>query len=508
MSRRTPSFVEFLRLCGVRPSTAQRVLWSVIADGVQPSDLRGDDRRLARELFGDVDRIPPELRSVVAIVVGARSGKTHLSSLCVLWRCLTGPLPALAPGELAFGIVVCPDLRLAAQALRYVDGATKAIPALAHRTVSSTATTVTIRRDDGQEVVIECLPASRGGSALRGRTVVAALFDECAFFRDEASVVNDAELYRAVLPRIVPGGQLLMSSTPWAESGLLFELFAANHGSPSTCTAVRAPTTLMRTDAPHILRMVAREAERDPENTAREYGAEFMTRGAGLFFDGIAIDQAIAEYPLPQPPRGRVLVAVDAAFVKDSSAFAAVGVDAAGVVEVLALEEITPAKGSPLAPSAVVARWAELAKPYGVRSVRADGHYREALREHLAKHELDLESVPEGASGKRAMYERTRALMNEGKLRIPNHRRLVKQLREVVSKPTPGGGLSISSPRKGGAHGDLVSALVAAVHACVADDGALAFLEAMTRRGGAGRTLLGAAPGMAAFVNARLGIKR
>ena len=41
---------------------------------------------------------------------------------------------------------------------------------------------------------------------------------------------------------------------------------------------------------------------------------------------------------------------------------------------------------------------------------------------------------------------------------------VLAQLREVISKPTSGGGMSISSPRKKGGHGDLVSALVGAVH--------------------------------------------
>jgi hypothetical protein len=46
-------------------------------------------------------------------------------------------------------------------------------------------------------------------------------------------------------------------------------------------------------------------------------------------------------------------------------------------------------------------------------------------------------------------------------VRLPNHGRLLAQLKAIIAKPTPAGGLSISSPRRvNGGHGDLVSALV------------------------------------------------
>ena len=55
-------------------------------------------------------------------------------------------------------------------------------------------------------------------------------------------------------------------------------------------------------------------------------------------------------------------------------------------------------------------------------------------------------------------------LIHEGRIRLPNHPRLLSQLRSVVSKPTPGGGLTISIPRRRGqGHGDLVSAAVLAI---------------------------------------------
>jgi hypothetical protein len=457
-------FVPFVEALGVRPSPAQRVLWEVIADGTQPEDLPEHERAIARQLFGEVDTIPPELLAVVAIVKGGRIGGSYFAALRLIHLAVTVRL-ALAPGEQASALIVAPDLRLAKQAFRYVAGAIDSVPELGALEVRRTEDAIAIQREDGQLVAIECLPATRGGSALRGRTLVGVLLDEAAYFRDESAAVNDADIYRAVAPRVVPGGQLLISSTPWAEMGLLFDLFQANHGAPKTCVAARAPTLLMRTDDPNTIRHVERETERDPQTAAQEFGAEFMGRGAGTFFDGAAIDRAIdPTLTIPGPRLPRMAAGVDPGFSRDASAFVATGSDGDrfAVVEV---DELRPEKGKPLQPSAVVVRWAELARRLGLGSVLSDVHYRESLREHFGAQRIGLEPVPEGQIGKRAMYERTRALLNEGKLRLPNHPRLIRQLREVIGKPTPGGGFSIMSPRRAGAHGDLVSALVAAVYA-------------------------------------------
>ena len=55
-------------------------------------------------------------------------------------------------------------------------------PSLARMVAAETADSVTIERPDGRRVVIECLPATRGGSAVRGRSLVGAVLDESAFF--------------------------------------------------------------------------------------------------------------------------------------------------------------------------------------------------------------------------------------------------------------------------------------------------------------------------------------
>lgn len=467
MSRPVP-FVPFVeQVLRVTLTPAQRVLCLVAYDGKEPGELQGEEREVARRLFGDVERIPAEARHVIVIVAGARGGKSYiLCALRLLYLALTAPLDTLAPGELAAALIVAPDMRLARQTIRYIVGAAKRVKAIASRIAGESSETLTLRRENGRAVAIECLPATRGGSAVRGRSLVGAVLDECAFFRDESFVVNDAEVFKAVAPRIMPGGQLVISSTPWAETGLLFDLFRANHGSPGACLAAHAPTTLLRPDA-RTRSMVERERERDPDNAAREFDAQFMASGAGLFFDANAIEAAVDKalaMPVAPKPGTLVTCGADFGFRNDSSAL--VVVHRTGreltVADVL---ELRPEKGAPLKPSETIATFADALKRHGASYLTSDGHYRQAIEEHLAEHAFAFVPAPDGVTGKVQTYTKARALLHEGRVRLPNHARLLRQLREVISRPTPGGGLSISSPRwRTGGHGDLVSALVLALH--------------------------------------------
>jgi len=230
------SFIEFCELIGVELTTAQSVFARVAFDGAEPRDLKGQERELAVQIFGRVDTIPPIARLVVAVAAGARSGKSYLGALRLLHLALVTPLTTLAPGEQAAAIIVAPDMRLARQALRFALGAVERTPDLRRLLRAQTADSFTIERRDQHIVTVEALPATRGGAAVRGRSLVSALLDEFAFFRDESAVVNDAQTHDAISPRVVRGGQLLEVSTTWAEAGLLYKFWSEQFGKPSTLT--------------------------------------------------------------------------------------------------------------------------------------------------------------------------------------------------------------------------------------------------------------------------------
>ena len=453
----------------LRLTRGQRVLCRIAFDGLEPCHLEGDDRELARQIFGDVESIPPDARRILALVLGRGSGKTTLVSAYGLYVAVTADVSKCGPGDVPVVVVIAPDRKTATLSVRMALEMVRATPDLVRMLDSESSEGFTLRRHDGRLVAFEAFAASRGGSSARGRSILTFVLDEAQFFRSDdggAFVVNDRDVYRALIPRLMKGGRGIFISTPWPVETLMGELFAKNFEDPTTALAAKAPTTLMRDDDPDLAGTIEAERQRDPENAAREFDCDTSLSGSGGYFDAGAIDAAVDERELPvaHVPHYRAAVGCDFAFRSDSSALVAVEYDGKtyGVADVL---ELRPQRGQPLRPSAVVGKFAEIAKRYDVRHLVSDGHYREAFHESLGTHGLAIWDAPAVLTGKVETYARARAVLHDGRARLPKHTRFLSQLKAIVSKPTPGGGISIVSPRRaGGGHGDIVSAWVLAVH--------------------------------------------
>lgn len=438
----------------------QRTIGRVAYDGINPADMVGEEREIARELFGPVNTVPELARGVFAACCGARGGKSSvLIATRVTHLALTLPITRLAPGEKAEALIVAPDLSLAQQTLRFCTGIVGAA------SQGTTADSLALLRPDGRTVSIRVRAASARGRAGRGRSLVAAGLDEAAFFRDASYRVNDKDIYEAAAPRIMPGGQIIIGSTPWAELGLLWDFIDRNWGDPKDALVCRA-TTLQLRDHPETRAVVARERMRDPVNALREFDAQFVSANADQFFDAASVRQSVVDTAdIPERPMGIIGIGADFGFSSDSSACAAVVRDD-DVYYLVELIELVPGKRA-LIPSDTVRRFAKVATHWGAVEVMADGHYQESIREHLDAQSLDLTTAPTGAAGKAETYQFARQVIHSGKLRLgrgPLTDRLVHQLVEVRSRATSGGAVSITSPRwQTGGHGDLVSALVLAI---------------------------------------------
>ena len=419
------------------------------------------DTELARRLFGDVATIPSEARNVVAAVCGARAGKSYvLVALRLLWGMLTRDVSKVPPGPRAAALIIAPRDALRLEVFRYALGAVKAKPELARCVVNETAEMFCLRRPDGYEVEFKTGVATSGGTAARGQWWTDFALDECAFFRDSSFKVNDEELFRAGSARVLPGGQTIVASTPWAQGGLLYQLHRDNFGKPTTALVAHAPTLALH-DSPMTRTIIDRERQRDPDNARREFDAEFMQGGTTVFFEGTSVDASLTDEPFAPQPGDQMAAGADFGFRSDSSALVLVALRN-GVVHVFDGAEERP-NGAPLKPSVTVGAFAK-AIAGRCQYLLADGHYREAIAEHLEEHGLHYAAAPTQPA---ETYVRARMLLREGRVRIHGvsfRDRLVQQMREVQGKPTSGGGMSIVHPRWAtGGHGDLCAAFVLAL---------------------------------------------
>lgn len=447
------TFVRFCHWLGVVLTPGQAELVRVAYDGGEPVEAG-----IANRLFGD--NLPLGPRPVVAAVCGARAGKSYvLVALRLVWGMLVRDVSAVPPGPHAAALIIAPRDDLRQEVFRYALGAIRSKPTLARMLVGDPKGDVfTLRRPDGKLVDFKTGVATAGGTGARGQWWTDFALDECAFFRDGSYKVNDEELFRAGSARVLPGGQTIIASTPWAEAGLLYRLWKSR---PEDVLVAHAPTLALN-DSPTTRAIIKRAEEADPDNAKREFGAVFMTTGTTVFFESSSIDAAVTDEPFVVQPGDVIAAGADLGFRSDSSALVLVAMRA-GMLHIFDGREERPTDAAPLKPSVTIASFAACISgrcPY----VMADRHYQEAVAEHLEEHGLIYAAAPTLPAD---TYVRARMLLREGRMKIhplPFRERLVQQMREVHGKPTSGGGMSIVHPRWAtGGHGDLVAALVLAV---------------------------------------------
>jgi len=378
---------------------------------------------------------------------------------------LVRDLSTMAPGQKAVALIIAPNDKLRREVINYALGAVHSKPELAAMLDGPAAADgFGLRRPDGHVVRFETGVATQGGYGARGRSLTDFALDECCFFRDSSAKVNDEEIYRAGSARVLPGGQTILASTPWAQSGLLYRLWSTK---PPEASVIHAPTLLLH-DTPTTREYVRREDARDPDNARREFGAEFMSSGTTLFFEASAIESACTDAPFALEARDMVLAGADFGFRSDSSSLILVALRGEHL-HVFDGAELRPTRGAPLKPSETVSAFAASIAGRATY-VMADQHYREAIAEHLDTHGLHYVPAPTTPAD---TYVRARMALRDGRVKIhplPFRDRLVQQMREVHGRPTSGGGMSIVHPRwSTGGHGDLVAALVLAVWQATGD---------------------------------------
>lgn len=453
-------------ILGVTLTVNQKHAASFLFDGVAPPP------EAPPEIFGSCTRAPDkDARRTAVAVCGRGSGKTSIFlALQAIHLALTVDCSAMGAGDPpGLVAIVGPSLLAAQHTLQFVKGYFGNTPLLSKilRIEATKERLLLTRPHDGRQVTIEARAASGGGAAVRGPSLLGVLMDEAAFFYGEGYEVNDKEIFDAATPRLLDEGQIVIASSPWGQSGLLWDLYRDNFGSPLSAVVVKAPSLLMHpTEA---MRVAYENMMRvDPDNAMREFDSQFMSSSAERFFPETTILRCLGpesdaiSVPGDVATGERVLFGADFGFAVDSSAL--VGFAERARLTPVSLLELKPEPGMPLVPSKVVDTFAEEIKRCGARLVTADDWYRQTIEEHLGAHRLALVPAPRPPA---AAFIVARSLMSQGRVILPNNPRLLAQLRRVRSTVKPGGVVSVHQPRvKEGGHGDIVSAMVCALSGC------------------------------------------
>src|SRR5262252_2944872 len=316
---------------------------------------------------------------------------------------------------------------------------------------------------EGRNVGFKVYPATIAG--VSGFTAIGFLGGGGVMRKKKDTGANPArEVLKSVRPTMATqrNAKEILSSSPWSTLDAHAEAF--DLGDTDQQMVAHAPTWEAN---PTISEEDTKELEPDEATRLREYGAVPMSSGTQLWFSHEAIKAAIRpslKLPARAEPGTVKTAGGDLGFINDSAALVVghhipASKKAPGRFRVGDILEHRPTPGAPLKPGEVIKGFARALVRHGVESMMADGHYKASVFEHFEEFGLNFLSAPLVVS---EPYVRFRVLLNGGRVDLPEHARLLGQLKNVMWRPTPNGAISILLPRSGGGHGDLVSALVLA----------------------------------------------
>ena len=353
-------------------------------------------------------------------------------------------------------MIVAADRKQSRVILRYIKGILSSVPMLAQTVEAERAEAVELSGN----VVIEVHTASF--RTVRGYSICGALCDELAFWKtDEAGSDPDHEIIGAIKPAMttIPGAMMLCASSPYSRKGVLWENYHRYFGQEGSTLVWQADTrrmnpTVRQTD-------IDAEYEKDPASAAAEYGAQFRT-DIESFVSREAVEACIVR---GVHERGYLSGNSYSAFVdpaggsgSDSMAIA-IAHNEQGTIILDAVREVKP----PFSPEGVVQEFSDLLRSYHVRKIRGDRYAGSWPAEQFAKRGIKYEPSPDP---KGVLYLNTLPLLNSGKIRLLDNKRLVAQLIGLERNTARGGRDSIDHARN--AHDDVANAAAGALLAATA----------------------------------------
>jgi hypothetical protein len=392
--------------------------WLVFLRAAYGLPLRADERAVFCRHTGLGEyQPPPGGWTEVVCIVGRQSGKTRMAATVAAFEAATA-----SPGQDGtdqYALLIAQDQRSSVRTLyRYARAPFDRVPMLAQVVSNTTADTLTL----SNACTLAAYPARP--AAVRGLRARVVVLDELAFYRSSDNTPNDTEMLRAVRPCLATtGGKLFILSSPYAQSGALYELHRRHFGRPDGPVLVwqaSAPDMNPTLSPDYLLRM----AQDDPEAYRSEVLGEFRA-GVSTFLDAEAIAGSVEAHVrerVRQP--GVVYVAFDdpASGSGGDAWTKAIAHRERDRVVLDVLRTWAP----PFNPSGVIAESAALSKAYGVHGTVGDRYAPGFVLEGFRAHGLTYTPSQRDRS---TLYLELLPLVNAGRIVLLDVPDLLRELR-------------------------------------------------------------------------------
>lgn len=398
-----------------------------------------------REIFASVagSREPPAKRlNELWAIAGRGSGKSRMSAAIAAYlACFQEH--RLDPGEIGYVLVLAGSRDQAGVVFRYAQAFIHRSPIL--RKLVKNVTAFEIQLTNGVHIAVH----SNSFRLIRGRTLLATIFDEIAFWRDDTSANPDIETYRAVRPSLArTGGMLVGISSPYRRAGLLHQRYKDFYDTgDDDILVVKGGTAQFNPTISQAT--IAKEFAADPESARSEWGAEFRSDVASLF-DDIVIDDAVDHaWPLELPPRrGRRYYAFTDASAGRHDAFTlCIGHCEGKPPDALTWTcDVVRGHPAPFDPRSVAQEFASLAREYGCPKIVGDHFAGEWVASAFRDCGINYETSP---LPKSQLYLESLPAFNRGAVSIPEHATLLRELRGLERRVHRSGRDTVDHPSRG-----------------------------------------------------------
>jgi len=385
------------------------------------------------------------------LICGRRSGKSFIVALVAAYLAtFINWKQFLKPGERGMVVIIASDRKQARAIFNYLTAFITGIPLLNKMVTRKTNEIFEL----SNQVSIEIQTASF--RSVRGYTIVAALLDEVAFWSDETSTNPDKEILTALRPAMatIPGAMLFAASSPYYESGILYEAYNEYYGKDDKGIIVwKGPTWDMNPTIPE--EFFNKEKEKDPISFMSEYGAEFRKGAQGLFTREILDNVTVKNrFELPYNSNYEYIAFVDpSGGISDSYVLAiAHEQDSKRVLDLV--REYKP----PFSPDEVTAEIASIVRQYGLTEVFGDNYAGEWPKEAFSRYDIKYNKSPLSRS---AIYSELIPKINSGTVELLDDQDLYMQLLGLVRRPGKRGRDVIDHQR--GKHDDVANAAAGAL---------------------------------------------
>lgn len=436
--------------------------WRVIDKAMFGEPLTEGELAVFRELTGR-DIAPDATAKEIWLIVGRRGGKDVKSSALASYLATIGVdrygwKDRLVGGERGVVQLLAVDRDQAKVAFRYISSMFEK-PMLAQMVARDTADTIELKNGFAIEVT------TSDQRRVRGRTVVAAIFDEVAFWKSENTNSPDVDVYRAVKPAMatMPGAMIIGISSPYARKGLLWRQYQRHYGKDGAALVVKAPTWVMNPTVGRDSDTILDAYDEDPEAARAEYGAEFRD-DISAFVPRDAVEACIEAGVRERPPQRhfRYVGFVDPSGGSADSMTMAIAHKEGDTAILDALREVRP----PFSPEAVCAEFSELLKQYRLSQVTGDKYAGEWVREPFQRRGIFYQA---NAAPKSDLYRDLLPLINSRAVDLLENDRMVSQLCGLERKTGRSGKDSIDHAP--GGHDDVANAVAGALTLAIQSTG-------------------------------------